>query len=130
MLAVDAFLMRCTDKRSARSALDRDPKTMDEAVSPMRRFHGHEKALSVESRVRTLVLEEGDPIAPQVNRVQEERSCSLDVGELNENIKKLTELLANINMSGPGRRMGPAKCFSCGETGHIARYCRSNVQRP
>ena len=21
------------------------------------------------------------------------------------------------------------KCFSCGETGHIARYCRSNVQR-
>ena len=22
------------------------------------------------------------------------------------------------------------KCFSCGETRHIARYCRSNVQRP
>ena len=26
--------------------------------------------------------------------------------------------------------MGPVKCFSCGVTGHIARYCRSNVQRP
>ena len=36
--------MGCTDKRSAWSALDRDPKT----VSPMRRFHGHKKALSVE----------------------------------------------------------------------------------
>ena len=24
----------------------------------------------------------------------------------------------------------PVKCFSCRETGHIARYCRSNVQRP
>ena len=130
VVAVDAFLMRCTDKRSARSALDRDPKTVDEAVSLMRRFHGHEKALSVERRVRTLALEEGDPVAPQVNRVQEERSGSLDVGELNENIEKLTKLLANINMAGPGRRMGPVKCFSCGETGHIARYCRSNVQRP
>ena len=72
MLAGDAFLMRCTDKRSARSALDRDPKTVDEAVSLMRRFPGHEKALSVERRVRTLVLEEGDPVATQVNRVQEE----------------------------------------------------------
>ena len=63
MLAVDAFLMGCTDKRSARSALDRDPKTVDEAVSLMRRFHGHEKALSVERRVRTLALDEGDPVA-------------------------------------------------------------------
>ena len=130
MLAVDAFLMGCTDKRSARSALDRDPKTVDEAASLMRRFHGHEKALSVERRVRTQALEEGDHVAPQVNRVQEERSGSLDVGELNENIEKLIKLLANINMAGPGRRMGPVKCFACGETGHIARYCRSNVQRP
>ena len=37
-IQVDAFLMGCTDKRSARSALDRDPKTVDEAVSLMRRF--------------------------------------------------------------------------------------------
>ena len=48
--------------------------------------------------MRTLALDEGDPVAPQVNRVQEERSGSLDVGELNENIEKLTKLLANINM--------------------------------
>ena len=128
VLAVDAFLMGCTDKRSARSALYRYPKTVDEAVSLMRRFHGREKALSIE--VRTLALEEEDPVVPQVNRVQEERSGSLDVGELNENIEKLTKLLANINVAGPGRRMGPVKCFSCGETGHIARYCRSNAQRP
>ena len=53
-------------------------------------------------RVRTLALEEGDPLAPQVNRVQEERSGSLDVGELNENIAKLTKLLANINMAPDG----------------------------
>ena len=130
VLAVDAFLMGCTDKRSARSALDLDPKTVYEAVSLMRRFHGHEMALSVERRVRTLALEEGDPVATPVNRVQEGRSSSLDVGELNENIERLTKLLANINMTGPGRRMGPVKCFSCGKTGHIARYCRSNVHRP
>ena len=96
----------------------------------MRQFNGHEKALSVERRVRTLALEEVDPVAPQVNIVQEERSNSLDIGELNENIEKLTKLLANINMVRPGRWMGPVKCFSCGETGHIACYCRSNVQRP
>ena len=71
-----------------------------------------------------------DPGAPQVNRAQEERSGSLDVGELNENIEKLTKLLANTNMAGPGRRMDPVKCFSGGETGHTSRYCRSNVQRP
>ena len=130
MLAVDDFRMGCTDKRSARSALDRDPKTVDGAVSLMKRCHGHVKALSVESRVRTLALEEGDHVSPQMNRVHEERSGSLDVGELNENIEKLTKLLASINMAGPVRRMGPVKCFSCGETEHIARYCRSNVQRP
>ena len=27
------------------------------------------------------------------------------------------------------RRMDPVKCFSGGKTGHIVRYCRSNVQR-
>ena len=112
--------MGCTDKRSAGSALDRDPKAVDEVVSLMRRFHGHQKALSVERRVRTLALEEWDPVAPQVNRVREERSGLLDVGELNENIQKLTKLLANINMTGPGRLMDPVKCFSCGETGHTA----------
>ena len=86
MLAVDAFLMGCTDKRSARSALDRDPKTVDEA------------------------LEEVYPVAPQVNRVQEERSSSLDVGELNENIEKLTKLLANMNMAGPSPPCAPIDC--------------------
>ena len=59
--------------------------------------------------MRTLALEEGDPVVPQVNRVQEEKSDSLDVGELNENIEKLTQLLDTINMAGPGRRMGPVK---------------------
>ena len=54
-------------KRSARSPLDRDPKTVDEAVSLMRRFHGHEKVLAVERRVRTLVLEVVDPVSHQVN---------------------------------------------------------------
>ena len=73
LLAVDNFLMGCTDERSARSSLDHDPKTVDETMSLMRRFHGHEKALAVERRVRTLSLEEVDPVAPQMNRVQEER---------------------------------------------------------
>ena len=89
----------------------------------MRRSHRHEKALAVERGVRTLALEEVDPVAPQVNRIHEERSSSLDVGELNENIEKLTKLLANMNMAGAGRRMSHVKCFYCGETGNIARYC-------
>ena len=32
VLAVNTSLMGCTDKRSARSALDRDPKTVDDAM--------------------------------------------------------------------------------------------------
>ena len=122
--------MGCTDKRSARSALDHDPKPMDEAMSLMRRFHGHKKALAVERRVLTLALEEVDPVAPQVNRVHEERSNSIDIGELNENITKFTKLLASMNMAGAGSRLGSVKCFSCGEMGYIACYCRSDVQRP
>ena len=59
----------------------------------------------------TLELEELDPVAPEVIRVQEERSSSLDVGELNENIEKLKKVLANMNMAGAWRRMGPVKCF-------------------
>ena len=58
-------------------------------MSLMRRFHGHEKALAVERRARTLALEEVDPVARQMNRVQDEMSISLDVGELNENIETL-----------------------------------------
>ena len=56
----------------------------------------------------------GGHVTPQVNRVQEEMSSSLDVDKLKENIEKLTKLLANMNMAGE-------LCFSCGETGHIAR---------
>ena len=77
-------------------------------MSLMRRFYCHPKALAVERRVRTLALEEVAPVSPQVNRVQEERSSSLDVGEFNDNIEKLT----NMNMVGAGFRMGPVKCFS------------------
>ena len=58
-------LMGCTDKRSARSALVRDPKTVDEAMSLMRRVHGHEKALAVERRVQALALEKVDHVAPK-----------------------------------------------------------------
>ena len=66
VLAVVVFLIGCTDKRSARSALDLDPKTVDEEMSLMRRFHGHEKALAVERRMWTLALEEVDPVTRQV----------------------------------------------------------------
>ena len=59
----------------------------------------------------TLALEELDPVAPQVNKVQEEWSSSLDVGELNENIEKLTKLLANMNIAGAGHWRGHVKCF-------------------
>ena len=47
-------------------------------MSLMRQFHGHEEALAVERRVRTLALEEVDHVTPQVNRDQEDRSISLD----------------------------------------------------
>ena len=46
-----------------------------------------------------------------MNRVQEERTNSLDVGLLNENIEKFTKLLANMNMTGAGCRIDPVKCF-------------------
>ena len=77
--------------------------------------------------MRILALEE---VAPQVNRIHEERSISLDVGELNENMEKLTKLMANMNIAGAGHQMGHVKCFSCGKTVHIAHYCKSDVQRP
>ena len=77
-----------------------------QAMYLMRRFNCHEKALSVERRVRTLMLEEVDPVP-----LKEERTISLDVGELNENIETLTKLLANMNMAEVGRRMSHVKCI-------------------
>ena len=57
-------------------------------------------------------------------------SSALDVGELYGNIEKLTKLFTNIDITRTRRRMGHVKCFfSCDGTGHIARYCRSDVQR-
>ena len=47
----------------------------------------------LERRVRTLALEEVDPVAPQVNRVHEERSSSLDVDELNELCQKVDQIV-------------------------------------
>ena len=80
--------------------------------------------------MRTLALGEGVPVAPQVNRVQEERSGSLDVGELNENIEKLTKLLVNINMAGPGRRMGTVKCFPVGNLGTLPAFVDQMYRGP
>ena len=54
------FLMGCTDKRSARSALDRDPNTVYDTLSLMRRFQCHERTLAVERRL--------DSVTPQANR--------------------------------------------------------------
>ena len=70
----------------------------------MKRFHGYKKVLAVERRVCTLGLEEAASEAPQVNRVYEEGRKSVDVGELNESIGKLTKLLGgksrNVGQSG------------------------------
>ena len=45
---MDAFLMGSTDKRSERSALDRDPKMVEEEMSLMKQFCAHEKALELD----------------------------------------------------------------------------------
>ena len=94
MLAVDALLMGCTDKRSAQLTVDHALKTVSKTMPLMRQFHDHEKGLSVESRVLNRAMEEVDPVTPQVNRVPNERSSSLYVGKLIKNIVKLTKLLA------------------------------------
>ena len=59
------------------------------------------------------------PCCPASKQSPRGRSGSLDVGELNENIEKLTKLLANINMAGPGRQMGHVKCFPAGKLGTL-----------
>ena len=45
VLAVDAFLMGCSDKRSALSAMNKEPQTVDEAVKLMRRLTAMRKHL-------------------------------------------------------------------------------------
>ena len=57
--------MGCTDRGSARSALVRGPKRVDELGNVIKI-----KGITVERRVRTLVLEEVDPVAPQGYRVR------------------------------------------------------------
>ena len=138
VLAVDAFLMGCSDKRSALSAMDKEPQTVDEAVKLMRRFNSHEKALGTEKKVRTLTSEDAASASLQVNRVEASTGSTnaIDVSQLNESIKMLTQLLAKQNTSPrpPGQnvrfnaqRTKNFVCFSCGEGGHIARNCPKSV---
>ena len=138
VLAVDAFLMGCSDKRSALSAMDKEPQTVDEAVKLMRRFNSHEKALGTEKKVRTLTSEDAASASLQVNRVEASTGSTnaIDVSQLNESIKMLTQLLAKQNTSprppGQNARFNAQRtknfvCFSCGEGGHIARNCPKSV---
>ena len=126
VLAVDAFLMGCLDKRSALSSMNKEPQTIDEAVKLMRRLGSHNRAMSAEKQSFTL---EGDgSFAPlQVDQMVE--SESVDVDQLNESIKTLTKLLAKMPQLLPVQSLRSNQstktfvCFTCGIQGHIARNC-------
>ena len=77
-LVVSAFLMGCSDKRSALSSMDKEPQTIDEAVKLMRRLGSNDRALSAEKQSCT--LEEGDGAsAPlQVDQVVEIGSVDVE----------------------------------------------------
>ena len=72
-VAVD-FLQGCVEKNYALSSINREPRTVDEAIRLMKRCNSHAKSLSIEKRVRTLVFEERSPVNPQVKRVYEEEA--------------------------------------------------------
>ena len=104
----------------------------------MRRFNSHEKALGTEKKVRTLTSEDAASASLQVNRVEASTGSTngIDVSQLNESIKMLTQLLAKQNKSprppGQNARFNAQRtknfvCFSCGEGGHIARNCPKSV---
>ena len=119
-LAVEAFLMGCSDKRSALSSMDKESQTMDETVKLIRRLGSHDRALSADKRRCTL---------EEVDLTLEDESGSVDADQLNESIKTLTQQLAKMPQLLPLQSLRSnqsTKLFACitgNIQGHIGRNC-------
>ena len=69
-ITIDAFLRGCTEKRAALVTLDKDPKTLDEAVQYLKGAITNQKLIMGSKRdVRRVTFEEGEKMDAEVRMI-------------------------------------------------------------
>lgn len=95
-ITIDAFLRGCMEKKAAIVTLDKDPKTLDEAVQHMNTAIINQKLIMGPKKdVRKVTFDDKDEI---LSSTDNKRSRSIS-------FKRESE------------------CFKCGEIGNFARHC-------
>lgn len=105
-ITIDAFLRGCLEKRAALVTLDKDPKTLDEAVQHMKSAVTNQKLImGTKKDVRRMTFEEKDDIYNTedvnrlVNKVLPKTSPSLETRILTlENDNKETKKIIERNI--------------------------------
>ena len=109
-ITIDAFLRGCTEKRAALVTLDKDPKTLDEAVQYLKGAITNQKLIMGSKRdVRRVTFEEGDNLNAEVRMINksvqrttpslESRITSLEADnkETKRLLKEILESIKNID---------------------------------
>ena len=109
-ITIDAFLRGCTEKRAALVTLDKDPKTLDEAVQYLKGAITNQKLIMGSKRdVRRVTFEEGDNLDAEVRMINksvqrttpslESRITSLEADnkETKKLLKEILESIKNID---------------------------------
>ena len=153
IVATDAFLKGCLEKKAALTAIDKDPTTLSDALKFVRSalanqlvIFGHRK-----SDIKRVTFEEEfvetDDKEPAIRAVYQQKENNLeqrlqkteeDIKETKSTLSKILKMLTDGNASqrsrSPITSMSPERtnnrCFNCGSESHFIRDCPSKRSSP
>ncbi|CAG2187715.1 unnamed protein product [Mytilus edulis] len=133
IVATDAFLKGCMDKKAALTAMDKDPDSLDKALKYVKSAVTNQKVIlgNKKPEVKGKGASDTDVISRFESRLKKTEE---DVQDTKTSIKQILDILKRGNstnrfgqpqrLSSPGRSpIRDNKCFNCGEEGHFIAQC-------